>query len=35
MWMLKSPVMINWCGVVVAVDRKVENSDRNVENAVA
>jgi hypothetical protein len=31
-WILKSPVMrISW-GVVVARDRKEENSDRKIEN---
>lgn len=30
-WILKSPVMRNSCGVVIAKDRKAEKSDRNVE----
>ena len=31
-WMLKSPVMMNSCGVVAARDRKELNCDMNTEN---
>ena len=30
-WILKSPVMMNSCGVVAAIDRKEVNSSRKTE----